>query len=101
MSELRDAVDKALGPAPVSEPRFSAATPMDLMADELFKAVKGYVDKRLEGSRTMHFDGPFDLAKSYRAGACVQKNGAIWVAMVACKDQSPGASDAWRRIGSA
>lgn len=50
--------------------------------------------------RTMAFEGAFDPGRQYGAGDCVQRSGALFVALAATSEQ-PGSSSHWRRVGEA
>ncbi len=52
----------------------------------------------LEVRRLMAFEGAHDPSREYRAGDVVQRANAAWVCIVAT-NETPGASQAWRRIG--
>jgi len=98
---------------------------VDALADQVFTAVKSYLDSQieisdaqirqfesdafakineriaaLEQTRVMRFYGPHDPAvPSYGAGAVVQRSGGVFVALKpTC--ETPGASAEWRRIAS-
>jgi len=73
---------------------------------ESLTAITGEVKKlslrvaALEERRLMAFRGAHDPGESYASGDCVQRGGALHVALVDTSE-TPGASSHWRQIAQA
>jgi hypothetical protein len=54
----------------------------------------------LESRRLLAYAGPHDVSKSYVSGDCVQRGGALHVALIDTSE-TPGSSGHWRELARA
>jgi len=68
------------------------ASRTELAFEALTAEVRDYTRLR------MRFCGPYAPGTSYAPNDCVQKGGALWIALIETTEP-PGASSCWRQIG--
>jgi hypothetical protein len=96
LSAVVDVLERAVAQALDGHSTPSAA-PGAALADQVFEAVRGYVDRRLTEQRFLHWAGPHTAGNVYSSGALVQKGSGLFVCLLKTAE-APGSSDHWRRI---
>ena len=67
---------------------------VEKLAEEVFQAVKAYVDLRLE-SPPIEYCGSYEHDKSYRKGQCATHQGSVWFCQMQTATEPGGGNPLW------